>query len=91
MLHSERFQTTVFNFQDKSFKMEYDLRITPEGSDVGFENIYIKGDDEEPSEFTFFTINGRIAGYTPMNGTKEYIGAIVETVTGKKLPVDNML
>ena len=91
MLHSERFQTTVFNFQDKSFKMEYDLRITPEGSDVGFGNIYIKGDDEEPSEFTFFTINGRIAGYTPMNGTKEYIGAIVETVTGKKLPVDNML
>ena len=91
MLHSERFQTTVFNFQDKSFKMEYDLRITPEGSDVGFGNIYIKGDDEEPSEFTFFTINGRIAGYTPINGTKEYIGAIVETVTGKKLPVDNML
>ena len=91
MLHSDKFQMTVFSFQNKSFKMEYDLRVTPEGSDVGFGNIYIKGDEEEPTEFTFFTINGRVAGYTPMNATKEYMGAIVQTVTGKKLLVDSML
>jgi hypothetical protein len=91
MLHSNKFQTTTFNFDDKSFKIEYDLTVTPEGSYVGFGNIYINGEDEEPTEFTFFTILGRVADYTPMNGTKEYIGAIVETVTGKKLSVDNAL
>lgn len=91
MLHSEKFQTTVFNFQNKSFKMEYDLKMKPDGSDVGFGNIYLIGEDEDPLEFTFFTINGRVAGYTPLNVTKEYIGAIVETVTGKKLPVDSLI
>lgn len=90
MLHSANYLTTTFTFEGKSFNMEYDLKITPEGSYVGFGNIYFKGKDEEPAEFTFFTINDRVAGYTPMNGKKEYIGAIVETVTGKQFPVDNM-
>ncbi len=90
MLYNTNFKTTTFIFNEKGFKMEYDLKITPEGSYVASGNIYINGADEEPTEFTFFTINNRVAGYTPMNWKKEYIGAIVETVTGKKLPVDNI-
>jgi len=85
MLHSANYQITTFTFEGKSFNMEYDLKIT-----AGFDNIYLKGEDEEPAVFTFFTINDRVAGYTLMNGKKEYIGAIVETVTGKQFLVDTM-
>ena len=88
MLHSDKFQSTTFNFDNKSFKMEYDLNVTHDGT-FGFGNIYLNGEDEEPTEFTFIIMLDRVTGYTPMNGTKEYIGTIVETVTGKKLPVDD--
>ncbi len=90
MLHSQNFETTTFKFEEKNFKMEYDLKISQQGAYVGFGNIYFNGEENDPAEFTFFTMNDRVAGYTPINGTKEYIGAIVETVTGKKLPVDNV-
>lgn len=89
MLFSNNFQTTIFTWDDKNFKMEYDLRASPDGNSA-FGNIYINGENDEPNEFTFFTVNGRVAGYTPMNGKKEYIGAIVETILGIKLPIDNM-
>lgn len=89
MLHSTKFKQTVFNWEGQQFKIEYDLSTLSDKSSAGFGNIYIK-EGEDPLSFTFFTINNQIAGYTPMNGTKDFISAIVETVMGVKLTFSDL-
>jgi hypothetical protein len=69
MLHSKKYKETRITIEGISYRMEYDLADTMPGSVRAFGNIYM--DPEDPLEFTFFTINNQIAGYTPMNGTKE--------------------
>lgn len=87
MLASNNFKKTKITLDRKEFDMEYDLAKVMEGSVRGFGNIYT--DSEEPMEFTFFTLNNKIAGYTPMNGTKEFIGSIVSAVLGHELPFED--
>lgn len=88
MLYSQNYQETNIIINGKQFKMEYDLATTINANSVrAFGNIYLDPDND-PMEFTFFTINGKIAGYTPMNGTKEFIANIVSTVVGKELPFE---
>ena len=88
MLHSNNYQETMITINGNQYKMEYDLATTINDNSVrGFGNIYIESDN--PMEFTFFTLNGRIAGYTPMDGKKDLIGNIVSTVVGKELPFES--
>lgn len=86
MLHSNNFQETSITLKNQQYRMEYDLADTIPGSVRAFGNIYVNDDD--PIQFTFFTLNNKIAGYTPMNGTKEFIGNIVFTVLGYNLPFE---
>ena len=88
MLHSDKFQETTIIIDGKEYKMEYDVSQAMEKSIRGFGNIYI--DEEEPMQFTFFTIDNKIAAYTPMNGTKDFISNIVETATGHKFPFSDL-
>lgn len=83
MFYSNNFQETTITINDEQYNMEYDVANLMPGSVRAFGNIYVIPD--EPIEFTFFTISDRIAGYTPMNGTREFIGNIVSTVVGRDL------
>src|SRR5207245_6264733 len=76
MLASNNFQTTNITINGKEFKMEYDLATTINTDVRVFGNIYIN--PERPTQFTIIVTNNKIAGYTPMNGTKEFIGSIVQ-------------
>lgn len=87
MLHSDNFQETTITLNDHEYRMEYDVQQATVNSIAGFGNIYIN--EDEPMEFTFFTIDGRIAGYTPMNLKKEVIADIVEAAIGQRLEVDD--
>lgn len=87
MLHSTNYQETEITIGGNQFRMEYDLSNVIPGSFRAFGNIYVN--PEEPIEFTFFTINNKIGGYTPMNGTKEFIGSIVHAVLGQHLPYED--
>jgi alpha-amylase/alpha-mannosidase (GH57 family) len=86
MLASNNFQETTITLDGKQYRMEYDLAAAIENSVRCFGNIYLN--EDKPMEFTFFTLNNKIAGYTPMNGKKEFIANIVETTTGKNLPFE---
>jgi len=88
MLQSDNFKETVITINGNKYRMEYDVATTINDNSLrGFGNIYIDA-DKDPVQFTFTTLNGRIAGYTPMNGTKEFISNLVSTVVGKELPFE---
>jgi hypothetical protein len=95
MLHSNNFQKTTITIDGKEFEMEYDLAKYDEKSLRAFGNIYTDPDDKENDskiqQFTFFTINNEIAGYTPMNGKREFISAIATAVLGVTLPFSSLL
>jgi len=86
MFQNNNFQEANINLNGQQYKLEFNITNPMEGSITVFGNIYINSDD--PIEFTFFTINNRIAGYTPMNGTKEFIGNIVSSILGHELPFE---
>ncbi len=90
MLHSDKFQETTIEINGKESRMEYDVAPAIQNSVRGFGNIYIDL-EKDPMEFTFFTLNNQIAGYTPMNINREIISEIVEITTGSKLDFSSLL
>lgn len=95
MLHSLNYKETTINIEGKELEMEYDFSDLDEKSSRGFGNIYTDPDDKETDDkiiqFTFFTLNNEIAGFTPMNGKREFISQIVKAVTGKDLAFSPLL
>jgi hypothetical protein len=91
MLHSNKFVKTIFLFNEKECPMEYDLSIldADKGLFACFGNIYAEP-DKDPLSFTYFVVNHQIGGYTPMNGKKEFISAIVQTTSGLTLPFSDL-
>ena len=89
MLHSENFKETTITINGEKCRMEYDVAPAIENSFRGFGNIYMAGKNE-PLEFTFFTLNDQISGYTPMNIKKEIMADIVDATTGQRLPFENL-
>lgn len=87
MLHSLNFQNTTIVINGQQYPMEYELKEMMPKSYAGFGNIYVNQD--EPFEFTFFTVNDKIGGYTPMNATRDLISNIVLTVTGVNYPFED--
>lgn len=87
MLHSNNFQETMITINNEEYRIEYDVAPAIENSIRGFGNIYM--DEENPLEFTFFTLNNQIAGYTPMNARRDLIANIVETTTGQRIPFED--
>lgn len=84
MLQSNYFQETTITINGNQYKMDYDLATAKSGAVRAFGNIYV--DSMKPIPFTFFTINNKIAAYTPKKEPKEFIGNVVSAVLGEDLP-----
>jgi hypothetical protein len=91
MFNSNNFTTSEITYKTKVCKLEYEDTPMQGNSLLGSGNLYLNGDNEEPMEFTFATLNDKIMTYTPMNCDKELIGNIVEIITGKRMPVADLL
>src|SRR5215467_1225840 len=75
MLYSRNFEETIIILNGGNrYRIEFDLSRLNENSVRCFGNIYIN--PEDPIEFTYFTVNNEIGGYTPMNAAREFIGDI---------------
>lgn len=87
MYHSKNFIQKEIIIEGNSYQMEYDLKNAGEDSIVCFGNIHT--DEERVIEFSFVTLNNKIAMYVPLNGSKEFISNIVTTIMNQEIPFED--
>ena len=72
-------------FNGKICEMEYDLNRLNKTAIRCIGEIF---DLDKRMEFSFFTIDNKVSGYTPTNWTKEFISTLVSATLGRELPFE---
>ena len=86
MTISKTLTKTFLTCKGRLCEMDYDLNRLNKTSIRCLGTISI--DLDKRLEFSFFTINDKIAGYTPTSWAKEFISSIVSATLGRELPFE---
>ena len=86
MTISKPLTKTFLSCKGRLCEMDYDLNRLNKTSIRCFGEISI--DLGKRMEFSFFTIDNKVFGYTPTNWTKEFISILVYATLGRELPFE---